>query len=106
MRSSLFRIAEEIARNARDRAARLQIEVAQLEEQAAQKKTAIATANLSLDRLASFKIATEMEYPCPFCWIEEEVRSILRPVPSADEGDVFRCEARGHEVVFGGSLET
>ena len=48
-------------------------------------------ADLSIDRVNSFQPTFEGDLQCPRCWIKNEVRSIMRPIPGTADEDFFRC---------------
>jgi len=48
-------------------------------------------ANLSSKRLANFEPEIGGHLQCPHCWIDNETRSRLDPIPGTAGEDMFRC---------------
>jgi len=100
-RSTLSKIAEEIAEAAQNRASALRRQIVELEKETAHKKAALDMANLTHKRLANYQVLIGTEYQCPYCWIDSGTQSSLRPTRrGADNEDVFACNAMGHEIAF------
>jgi len=69
----------------------------------AKRKLLVAEARLKnmnsmIDRLPHFKPVIKDEHQCPDCWINNEVRSDLKPIPSESSIDLFRCKTCSVEL--------
>ena len=84
-------IAAALARDAEQRAKDLQRQLLALEARALAIKTELDAAHLAHDRLANFQIKLGADYQCPRCWIENETRAALIPLPGIAREDVFHC---------------
>lgn len=94
--AELKQVAEELAQRFRSRLPALHQEEAQIDARKAgiqAEREAIGTAT---QRAVDFQPQIETEFLCPCCWIEQQRRFALMPLP----GDVWRCDACGFEHTF------
>jgi hypothetical protein len=49
-------------------------------------------AGLSSKRFANFEPEIDGYLQCPHCWIDNEARSRLNPIPGTAGEDIFRCD--------------
>jgi hypothetical protein len=95
----LRRLADNAAQQAQHRAATLEQQALELEEEVARKRAAGQLARTAFERLANFPVAERGNHFCPDCWIDRGQRSILRAVPGGSSGprgdDVYRCGVCG-----------
>ena len=59
-----------------------------LDRQLTQKKKECDTARLAPKRLANYSVKLGADYQCPRCWIDNEARSALRPIPGTEGGSL------------------
>jgi predicted RNA-binding Zn-ribbon protein involved in translation (DUF1610 family) len=98
VRSHLAQLAIDEADSLKQYEARIEEELLELEEQ---KATLIArrdAVRLGPQRLLNFKSALGTDFQCPRCWIHNEIRSTLSPIPGTDDKDLFRCPTCGLHV--------
>jgi hypothetical protein len=95
----LKQMAHEVVSRAQHRASGLNREYLEAQKVAADLKAKLDFANLSLDRLANFKVKIGTNYQCPTCWIDREARVAFHPVSSQTRDDIFRCQY-GHGLVI------
>ncbi len=98
VRSHLEQLAMKEADSLKQYEARIEEEVLKLEEQ---KATLIARRNaarLGSQRLLNFEPALGENFQCPRCWIHDEIRSALTPIPGTSHKDLFRCQTCGLHV--------
>jgi hypothetical protein len=100
--SQLQEMAAEFARNAQSQATHLHHELLEIERRKRQIEAKFHVANLAHDRLASFVPALEGNFLCPRCWINNEVRSSLRPIGGGGTSteDLFRCNTCELEIAL------
>lgn len=99
--SSIRHAANEIAQAAQHRAIALKREIVALEEQLAEKNAALESSHRAHDRLLSFHQTAGSDYQCPRCWIEDDMRAVLRPVQAdAGNSDRLACDRCGHELTL------
>jgi hypothetical protein len=55
-------------------------------------------ASLSSKRFTSFEPEIDGHLQCPHCWIDEETRSRLNPIPGTAGEDIFRCDECHFEI--------
>ena len=87
----LKKVAEEIALKARSRVADLEAQELHLMSQIHEVQAVSQKLRGAVQRLAKFQVQTGGQYQCPRCWIDDEVCSNLRPIPSDTKADLFRC---------------
>jgi hypothetical protein len=56
--------------------------------------------DLALKRLADFPVKSGNDYLCPHCWIEASKSSLLRPIPSDTDDDLFRCGVCHRDILI------
>jgi hypothetical protein len=99
--SSIRHAANAIAQAAQHRAIELKREIVGLEEQLAEKNAALESSHRAHDRLLNFHQLVGSDYQCPRCWIEDEMRVPLHPVPAdADNRDQLACERCGDHLAL------
>ena len=84
VRSHLEQLAIDEADSLKRYEARIEEELLELEEQ---KATLIArrdAVRLGPQRLLNFEPALGADFQCPRCWIDNEIRSTLSPIPGDD----------------------
>jgi hypothetical protein len=55
-------------------------------------------AGLSSKRFANFEPEIDGYLQCPHCWIDNEARSRLNPIPGTAGEDIFRCDECHFEI--------
>jgi hypothetical protein len=99
--SQLQEMAGEFARNAQCQATHLHHDLLEIERRKRQIEAKFHVANLAHDRLASFLPVLGGNFQCPGCWINNEVRSSLRPIGGGTSTqDLFRCNACELEIAL------
>jgi transposase-like protein len=96
----LKQIAQEVADHARARASSLQAQLTQIEAQKTAVSAKLASARLATERLYHFQPEIGGKLQCPRCWIDNELRTALSPIPSITEDDRFRCHICQSEYLF------
>ena len=96
----LQKVAQEVARNAEARIANLDDQIAKIEEQKTQIVAERAKAREAIIRAANFPGKIGNDNVCPVCWAGEGKMSPLRPVPSGNRNDLFRCSICHYEDAF------
>jgi hypothetical protein len=94
------RRAQEIAEYAHAKIASLDTQLADIEKQKAAIEAERHMARGALKRAADFPVKRGADYLCPACWVDDNVIATLRPVPSTDRHDIFRCNTCHFEAVF------
>jgi hypothetical protein len=92
--------AMEIAEYAHEQIAGFDLQLALIEEEKAKINAEREQARGALKRAADFPVKSGADYLCPMCWVDDGVSSTLRPVPSPDRNDIFRCNKCHFEAVF------
>ena len=98
VRSHLEQLAIAEADSLKQYEARIEEELLELEDQ---KATLIARRDalrFGPQRLLNFEPAFGADLQCPRCWIYNEIRSTLTPIPGTDQKDLFRCPTCGLHV--------
>jgi DNA-directed RNA polymerase subunit RPC12/RpoP len=90
--------ALDIAQALQNNAARLREEYLVAEAHAASLKAEYDTARAAPKRLANFQVKIRTDYQCPRCWIENERRSALLPVPSDAHDELMKCRTCHYEI--------
>jgi hypothetical protein len=94
------RIAREIAEHAQAKISNLDQQLAEIDKQKMQINTEREKASSALKRAANFPVKLGADYLCPACWVDDDVTSTMRPAPSPDRNDIFRCNRCHFEAVF------
>jgi seryl-tRNA synthetase len=94
------RKAQEYAEHAHAKISRLDKQLAEIEKQKAKIDAEREKARGSLKRAANFPVKHGADYLCLYCWVDDDVTSTLRPVPSTDRHDIFRCNICQAESTF------
>ncbi len=80
--------------------AALEAELLAIEQRRIETEAELKAARLARTRLLDFRPRLEHGYQCPHCWIENEMQSTLRSVPSTTSDDILRCYSCGSEFVI------
>jgi predicted RNA-binding Zn-ribbon protein involved in translation (DUF1610 family) len=91
-------IAGEVAAHAQQREARLEREKLDLETKLAEKQAALNAAHLASDRFSNFPVTLGIDFLCPYCWIEDGKKSILRRSSGTTTHDFLDCDACGRQI--------
>lgn len=70
---------------------KLEQQQAEVERRKAEINAQLEAARVSAKRLLNFRPCIGTDFQCPRCWIVNEVRSPLRPIPSDTSDDIMRC---------------
>lgn len=92
--------AIQIYADAQERADEIQKKLSKLNEEQLKLDFQLQTLQRAHDRLLSFKASERGEYQCPRCWVRDEIRSNLRPIPGTADEDFFRCDRCDLELAF------
>lgn len=90
---SLRDAARNIADALFQRSAKLEPEKFRIEERLAEIEAVCNEARLAAKRFANYPVKLGVDYQCPRCWIINENRSTLRPIPSDTADDILRCNS-------------
>jgi len=92
--------AREAAEQAQGRVAQFEREILELEKRLTEAKAKRDATRLAPKRLSNYPITLSSgDYACPVCWIDGK-EAALRPVPSSNEDDLFRCRGCGRQFVI------
>ena len=91
-------LARERADQARWRADRYEAWLCRLKSELAELEAKLRVSILSSTRVAKFEAEIEGHLQCPHCWIDNETRSRLNPMPGTAGEDMFRCDACHFEI--------
>jgi hypothetical protein len=92
--------AQEFAEHTHTQITHFDKQLAEIEKQKAAIEADRVKARSALKRAADFPVKRGADYLCPLCWVDDGVTSTLRPVPSTDRHDIFRCNTCHFEAVF------
>ena len=92
--------AQEIADYAHEKIARFDKQLADIEQEKTKLNAERHKAQGSLQRAADFRVKSGADYLCPLCWLDDGITSRLRPAPSTDRHDIFRCNTCNFEMSF------
>lgn len=87
----LTKLAIEMVSDLKRRALSLQQEKFRIESRLRQIEAQNDTARLASQRLLNYEPAIGSQLACPSCWIQDEVRAALVPLPGTDTEDRFEC---------------
>ena len=96
----LRKAANKAAENAHAKITEFDRQIAEIDNKKLEMHTKSAMARGSLNRAANFPVKNGADYLCPLCWVDEGKMSPLRPVPSQDRHDIFRCGLCRYEAVI------
>ena len=97
---SLKDAAINIADTIFQRSTALEPEKLRVEERLAEIEAIRNTARLAAQRFGNYMPILGVDYQCPRCWVINENRSALRPVPSNTIDDVLRCDSCSEDFVI------
>ena len=80
--------------------AKFERELSEIEHRKVAIESQLKFALLAVERLRKFSPTLGPNYQCPDCFIKDETRSALRPIPGSATHDLFRCETCGIEHPF------
>ena len=91
-------LARERADQARWRADRYQAQLCRLKSEQTELDAKLRASILSSARVAKFEAEIEGHLQCPHCWIDNETRSRLNPMPGTAGEDMFGCDECHFEI--------
>ena len=91
-------LARERADQARWRADHFEAELRRLKSEQTEVEAKLRASILSSTRVAKFEAEIEGRLQCPHCWIDNETRSRLNPMPGTAGEDMFRCDECHFEI--------
>jgi hypothetical protein len=86
--------------NLKNRARALESQLQEIKKLKLEIEAECQAASLAPKRLLKFQPKIGTEYPRPRCWIEQERRSSLRPVPTGTRDDMMKCSLCPDEYVI------
>lgn len=98
----LLETASEVAEYAQTQISQIDEKLAQIEHQKIELEAERTKIRGALQRAADFPVTRGADYLCPLCWVDEAKESTLRPVPSGNRDDIFRCNSCHYETVIPG----
>jgi hypothetical protein len=96
----LKQMADEFARYAQARVSELQRQLTEIEARKAAAEASLASVRLAPERAYHFQSEIGGELQCPRCWVDNELRAPLAPIPSDTGNDLFRCNVCQLEHLF------
>jgi hypothetical protein len=97
----LSQLAADAAHVAQSRIEHLRAEIKKAEETKAGAQAELDMAKSAASQVDSFQPEQGGNYQCPYCWVQRDVRSNLKPISSAESNvDRFRCENCDTEVAI------
>ena len=90
---NLYKIASHTSNALQHQAANLKEELNGLEDTVEEKKLQLQNTLRSLGRAESFESKIDNEFQCAQCWIQGGLRISLKPIPSDENEDHFRCQS-------------
>jgi hypothetical protein len=84
--------AAEAALALKSRARSLEAELLDIEKRKAEIEAKLDAARRAQQRLFDYHPRMGRYFQCPRCWIQNEVRATLSPVPGTGEEDIMRCQ--------------
>jgi hypothetical protein len=91
IQQALTEEAEYVARTLQGGASALEAELRDIEKRKAEIDAKLHAARRSQKRLLNYQPRIGRDFQCPRCWVRDEVRTTLSPVPGTDEHDIMRC---------------
>jgi hypothetical protein len=91
-------LARERADQAHGSADRYQAQLCRLKSEQTELEVKLRASILSSARIAKFEAEIEGHLQCPHCWIDNETRSRLNPMPGTAGEDMFRCDECHFEI--------
>jgi DNA-directed RNA polymerase subunit RPC12/RpoP len=98
--NAIMQAGLELANDIQRRIAGLEKKKAELENELSINQAALDAAKFCHDHFADFQVKFGPNYQCPRCWINNESRSALRPIPSDTDTDILRCSNCQFEVLI------
>lgn len=88
----LIQLAADTAHVAQSRIEHLRNEIKKAEETKATAQAELEMARSAASQADSFQPEIGGNYQCPYCWVQRDIRSDLKPIPSAESDvDRFKC---------------
>ena len=87
--------AEDEATRAQNRARGMEADLLQIETRKREVEAALHSAHSAVHRAVNYRVRLGADYQCPCCWVRDEVRSPLAPVPGTADHDIMRCHTCG-----------
>jgi hypothetical protein len=85
--------AERLALRAEQRALKLQAELLEIEAKKLAIEAELDLSKGAVKRLINFEIGRGVNRQCPFCWVENGIRSTLDgSIPSPSTHTILRCD--------------
>lgn len=80
----------------------LEREQAGVEQRIAEIKAQLEAARVAQKRLLNYQPSIGTDFQCPRCWVVNEIRADVRPIPSQTSDDIMRCGTCGADIVIPG----
>lgn len=93
-------LCQKLADDAQGRVARMKAELAELEERKVKIQSDLTLTGHAFQRALNFQPQIDGKLQCPRCWVDNELRTALTPIPSDAGDDMFRCRACHFEHRF------
>lgn len=90
--------AQKAADDSRKECLRLHQKIKDLEKEKAEAEAALQLARSAIQRFDNFNPNIGGDLLCPDCWIYRDISSILIPIPSETDADLFRCKTCHMEI--------
>jgi hypothetical protein len=98
IQGELKQVARQLADSAKVRLARIEEEIAEIEERKAQLLSEREAVRNAAERALNFLPMRGIDYQCPRCWINHKTRAMMEPILSQKpKEDVLRCIQCGFE---------
>ena len=94
----LFDIGERIVQEMEARRPNLEAELLGMEKRQAAIERELHATKLARERLVHFAYKIGPDYQCIRCWVTNEKRTSLSPIPSNTKDNLFRCDDCGLPV--------
>ncbi len=75
----------------------LEAELREVEKRKIAIDAKLNAAKLAQKRLLDFRPRLGADFQCPRCWVQNETRSRLAPIPSGSADDILRCRTCGED---------
>ena len=98
--ANFLKIAQDAATDAQSHVSDIERKLAEIEQEKLKLEAQRALARSALQRAANYPVTRGADYLCPLCWVDDSRESTLRPVPSSDRNDIFRCNGCHYEAII------